>query len=541
MKTLPSKISLILLSLIVMLSACAPSSRRALNDGRDQQAKVINTEDELPPVVEQDLISTEENFAKMLEEKGSTASDYETLTENIQNGEDVMYVGYTKLKNIKSVFNRNTKELEVSGLAEIMNADKKTVRASQTFHIKGKYKAKSGTINLSPIDKEKTEGVQVRAVVTCLKSDINGKFDCARAIIDLYLKHQNNYYTEQLESTAFEKPTLIDGKEAPAKPQKPELSIEITDPEITNQVNSNTESVSATPSASAAVVIKEKVVIDDSKEEADGGLVAEVEEGDDGSIQGRFEGTAALVKLAKLFEKANDDAKDELTINPEVKQDVKGRLVLTNQAVGSPDQGRLRNASFLKTHLDSYKLSDRIVIANSSTKNYYGTQEMMNVLEAIGHKAYSYLQNRIYISRISDKDGGRLPPSKSHQNGMDVDIGYPTVQGKVGFPIVAAHGSLRKSDFSAAKTLELFKFLMTQTVSPVDRLFVDQSIITALCREAKNQGKFRGSERASYVKIFENLQHVDGHENHYHLRLRCTPNQPDCRHKIYRKMNNCAG
>ncbi len=563
MKPTMSKIPVLLLSLIMALSACAPSTQRASNTGKNQESGITNGEDELPPVVEQDLVSNTDNFQKLLEEQGKTAADYETPTQSITNGEDIMYVGYTKLKNIKSVYDRTKNELEVSGLAEIMNADKKTIRVSQTFKIKGKYKAKTGTINLRPVDEEKNEnGVQVRAVVTCLKSDLDEKYDCARAIIDLFIKHQNNYYTEQLESTAFEKPKMVGGKETPkSQPTAPEVKIEITEPEIVNPVKVTPDQEPAkpvidtkikdAPAASAAVVVK---VIDETKEEADGEAVAEVEEGDDGAIQGRYEGKAALVKLAKLFltpkdieELDSDDEDDDQVedkkqaVTPEVKKDTQGRLKLTNQAIGSPDQGRLRNASFLKTHLDTYNLTNKIVIANSSTKNYYGTQEMMNVLEAVGDKAYSFQQNKIHISRISAKQGGRLPPSVSHQNGMDVDVGYPTVQGRVGFPIVASGGSMKKSDFSIAKTLELFKFIMTQTVSPVDRLFVDQSIINRLCKEAKDSGRFKGSERAAFVKLFENMQHVAGHGNHFHMRLRCTPNQPDCRHKIYRKMNNCAG
>ncbi|MES2801188.1 MAG: penicillin-insensitive murein endopeptidase [Bdellovibrionota bacterium] len=551
-----SKISTLLLSLIIALSACAPSTQRASNQGKNQEAGIINGEDQLPPVVEQDLVSNSENFQKLLEEKGSTATDYETPTQSIKNGEDIVYVGYTTLKNIKSVFNRNSQELEVSGLAEIMNADKKTIRVSQAFKIKGKYKAKNGNINLRPVDEEKNDnGVQVRAVVTCLKSDLDNKYDCGRAIIDLFIKHQNNYYTEQLESTAFEKPKMTGGKE-------PGVKVEITEPEIQNPVKVTPDQTDEAkkpvietkvldkPAVSETTVVK---VIDETKEEADGEAVAEVEEGDDGAIQGRYEGKAALVKLAQLFltpnsskqadsadEDDDEDKQDQQAVTPDVKKDLKGRLVLTNQAVGSPDEGRLRNASFLKTHLETYNLTHKISIANSSAKNYYGTQEMMNVLEVTGDKAYSFQRNKIHISRISAKSGGRLPPSVSHQNGMDVDIGYPTVNGKVGFPIVASGGSMKKSDFSTAKTLELFKFIMTQTVSPVDRLFVDQAIINKLCKEAKETGRLKGSERAAFAKLFENLQHVDGHGNHFHMRLRCTPNQPDCRHKIYKKMNNCS-
>lgn len=495
-----TKFSSLILCLILAISSCAPSSQQQLNKTTLQNAKITEQNDpELPPIVEQEIITTDEQFQKIILENQTKAAEYETPTTAIKNGEDLMYVGFTKLKNIKSVYNRTKNELEVSGIAEIMNGDKKTIRISQEFKIKGKYIASRGTINLRPVEDSKDKkSLQVRAVVTCFKSDTDERFDCARAIIDILIKHQNNYYTEQLESTSFEKPKVV----------------------------------AVTPAVS-----KPAVVIDESKEEADPEALAEVEEGDEDSIAGRYEGKAAVVKLEKLFE---EDADDHPAETP-VQKDTKGRLRLSNQAVGSPDQGHLRNASFLKTHIESYNLADKIVIANSSPKNYYGTQEMMEVLEAIGEKVNTLQRNKIFISRISAKSGGKLPPSKSHQNGMDVDIGYFTTQGKVQFPIVASSGSLKRSDFSVAKTLEVFKFLMTQQVSPVDRLFVDQAIIHNLCQEAKSSGKFKGSEKAAYAKLFENIQHVEGHGNHFHLRLRCTSNQPDCRHRIYKKMNNCAG
>lgn len=542
MKTSQSKFLSILLTSMFVISACSPSQQRELNKNTPQNAGVAENEESLPTVVEQKVTLVEDNAEKVLEDKGKTAQ-YETPQSTIKNGEDIMYVGFTKLKNVKSIYDRSKNELEVSGLAEILNSDKKSVRVSQEFKIKGKYKASRGTINLRPTeDSKETKDFKVRAVVSCFKSDVEEKYDCDRAIIDLFIKHQNNYYTEQLESNSFTKPVVVGEKEKPAA--EPKIDLNIIEDKVT-------------------VEDKPQLVIDESKEEVDPEALAQVAEGDEDSIAGRYEGKAKLVKLAKLFfsrkeqirpgnhvddavavadDDDDDDAEDveDQEAAVVVSRDTRGRIRLNNQAVGSTDSGRLRNASFLKTHIESYNLADKVVIANPSPKNYYGTQEMMEILEAIGEKANTMEKNKIFISRISAKHGGRLPPSKSHQNGMDVDIGYFTNQGQVQFPIVASQGSLKRSDFSVEKTLEVFSFLMTQDVSPVDRLFVDQAIINALCREVKKSKKLSDSERLAYKKLFENMQHVDGHGNHFHLRLRCTPNQPDCRHRIYKKMNNCS-
>lgn len=532
------------------IAACSPSQKHDKNRNTKENAGITsNQESDLPPIVEQKISMVDDTFQKVLQDQ-EKAAQYEAPETAIKNGEDVMYVGYTKLKNVKSIYDRTKHELQVSGLAEIMNADKKTVRVSQEFSIKGKYKAQRGTINLKPTEDHKNANdIQVRAVVTCFKSEINESFDCARAIIDVFIKHKNNYYTEQLESTAFEKPKVIEAKKEVPVEQSPVDLGEV--PQTPNNQPPEPQQpvvVTLTPVAS-----KPAIVIDETLEEVDPATLSEVAEGDEDSLAGRYEGKAALVKLAKLFLASKEDKRTDESPNTENTdddedqtldlpvKDSQGRLRLQNQAVGSPDAGRLRNASFLKTHIETYNLEQKIVMANPSPKNYYGTQEMMEILEAIGEKVNTIERNKIFISRISKKTGGELPPSKSHQNGMDVDIGYFTVQGKVQFPIVASSGSIKRSDFSAEKTLEIFKFLMTQKVTPVDRLFVDQAIINNLCREAKNSGKFKGPDREAFTKLFENMQHVDGHGNHFHLRLRCTPNQPDCRHRIYKKMNNCNG
>lgn len=499
-----------------MLSSCGPSRYQANDQIKNQDAGIAAEELELPPVFDQELVSTTYSLHKMNDEK---ASQYD-YTQVIQNGDKKMYVGYSHLKNVKSVYNRTTSELEVSGVAEILTSDRKSIKASQEFHLKGEYKAKTGTINLRPVDdkKQSSDKLQIRAVVTCFKNQTVTGFDCSKAIIDVFIKDGDKYFTEQLESTTFEKPKLVGGKDSK---QATELTINVT-PE---------------QPASKTTIID----VGHDKEAVEAEDLAEQEEGDDEAIEGRYEGQAGQVELEDIFSD-NDDKKDEQNdqIDSSVKQNRNGRLMLTNQADGSPDNGRLRNASFLKTHVDTYNLADKVVIANSSTKNYYGTQEMMDILEAIGEKMHAMEKNKIFISRISAKHGGPLPPSVSHQIGMDVDLGYPTYSGQVGFPVVASNGVMKRSDYSSAKTLELFKFLMTQTVTPIDRIFADQSIINHLCRAAREAGKFSGSEKATYARLFENLQHVKGHGNHFHLRLRCVPNQPECRHKIYKKMKNCG-
>lgn len=512
------------LCLMMAVSSCAPSKYHADNRNKKQEAD-FTTEDFETPTIEQDLVSTTRHYEEWNEEK---ALKYEAPVQVIKNGERKVFVGYSRLKNIKSVYNRKNLELEVYGTAEVLNADKKSVKTSKDFHLKGKYQIKTGKISLKPAAENivagDNEGLQVRAEVICVQND-DGKYNCDKAIIDVFIKDGENFYTEQLEATSLDKPSIV-GREEKKSVETP-----------TNETPAVETPVTSATSQTDPQIDDEainEVVADDVGNQA---------EGEDEALDGRYVGQAETVELDKLFsEEKPETEKPEETEVETIINEVAGRLILRDQVAGngSPDNGRLRNASFLKTHIDSYNLVDHVIIANSSTKNYYGTQEMMNILEAIGKKMQTIQNNKIYVSRISAKNGGPLPPSVSHQIGMDVDLGYPTLSGKTAFPRVASQGILRRSDYSTAKTLEIFKFLMTQQVTPIDRIFADQSIINNLCSAARSVRQLTDQDRYALMKLFNNIQHVSGHGDHFHLRLRCTPNQPACRLKDYKKMNNCS-
>ncbi|MFN3455865.1 MAG: penicillin-insensitive murein endopeptidase, partial [Pseudobdellovibrio sp.] len=234
------------------------------------------------------------------------------------------------------------------------------------------------------------------------------------------------------------------------------------------------------------------------------------------------------------------EATKEQVIDLNFKIDRSGNVIRHNQAFGSYSGGYLRNASSLKEQQDSFNQKHLYYFHDNG--RYYGTQEAVEIVQLMGKKIYQAERNKIYVSRIAAQRGGLIRPSKSHQNGLDIDIGYPTKSGKTKFPVVVASGGSKiiSSDYSPAKTLELFKFLVTQKQYPVSRLFVDRHIIKNLCSYARETKQTENNQKAVIAKVFSILQHVDGHGNHFHLRLKCDSKRHKCLDVYYSKRSICT-
>jgi murein endopeptidase len=166
---------------------------------------------------------------------------------------------------------------------------------------------------------------------------------------------------------------------------------------------------------------------------------------------------------------------------------------------------------------------------------------MSQMIQRSADMLHQEWNKKLYMADTSDSNGGHIRPHASHQMGVDADIAYPSDVRGLKFPLVVNKNTRAyfPNNYSVGKTFELFKFYFSQPDIQVDRIFVDQRIITALCDYAKTQHETTGSNRDLVKKMFENMQHVRGHGDHFHLRLKCSPYDPGCRARVYRKMPAC--
>ncbi|AGH95346.1 penicillin-insensitive murein endopeptidase [Pseudobdellovibrio exovorus] len=236
----------------------------------------------------------------------------------------------------------------------------------------------------------------------------------------------------------------------------------------------------------------------------------------------------------------NTGNKQNRPLTPDTTQTPRGEVRPRNQAVGFPNRGRLQNATSMMTRSEALARQAYFEVAAPNMNKHFATYDMAEMIVRAGAFMNLNYTKKVYLSRVSARSGGRLPPSASHQIGNDVDLGYPTDTANK-FPLtVNNRGSHLDRNYSVEKTYNLFKYLFSQTDIKVDRIFIDQKVKNALCAHAKSKNELNGSDKDLVKRMFDNLQHVRGHRDHFHLRIKCSSHDPGCRGFNYRKIDSCS-
>jgi murein endopeptidase len=231
----------------------------------------------------------------------------------------------------------------------------------------------------------------------------------------------------------------------------------------------------------------------------------------------------------------------ERPLSPDLVQTQDGRVRPVNQAIGYPDQGRLHNATSLLTKQQALGSRAFFEVVAPARKTYFATYEMSVMIERAGNLLNQRYSKKLFVSSAAAQNGGHLKPHASHQMGTDVDLGYPSDTPGMKFPLVVKKSTRAyyPKNYSPEKTYNVFKFMFSQRDIKVDRIFVDDKIKAALCAYAKSAHETTGADKDFVNKMFQSMQHVVGHGDHFHLRLHCSPSDNGCRSRVYRKMAGC--
>ena len=193
-----------------------------------------------------------------------------------------------------------------------------------------------------------------------------------------------------------------------------------------------------------------------------------------------------------------------------------------DQVIGLPNRGNMQHPSNLK------ELASGFLFVHPTRSRFWGSVEMMRVLNALSQKSLSLPRaGALWIGDISQKSGGHLANTghRSHQNGLDADIAYPSPvkPARDGF-INMVNGGKVSSNLLVPETWELFK--AAYNAGSVDRIFVGPVVKRSLCNHARTTGEF-----VAYKELLRRLRPEPGHNDHFHLRIPCSPNQPRCRYQ----------
>lgn len=157
---------------------------------------------------------------------------------------------------------------------------------------------------------------------------------------------------------------------------------------------------------------------------------------------------------------------------------------------------------------------------------YYGHPELVRLIAELGLATRAKGLDLLMVGDLSQPRGGRMPSShRSHQNGLDADIWFtlarsPEAAGRLmdnrdDPQSMVMPGGLFISDAWGPDQ----RFLLeTAAQHPkVDRIFVNPAIKRAVCQEVKGDRSWLRKLRPWF-----------GHDAHFHVRLRCPPDSPQC-------------
>jgi penicillin-insensitive murein endopeptidase len=162
-----------------------------------------------------------------------------------------------------------------------------------------------------------------------------------------------------------------------------------------------------------------------------------------------------------------------------------------------------------------------------SRNRNWGNPRLIAFLEQLGSNAKKVGWNGLLVGDMSQPRGGpMLTGHASHQVGLDSDIWFTPMPGHV--------QTREEREFTSATqmvaenrldvdpntwTHTRTELLSTAAKDPeVERIFVNAAIKKAACREA-------GPDRSWLSK----LRPWWGHDYHFHVRLLCPPDSPDCK------------
>ncbi|MFZ3229537.1 MAG: penicillin-insensitive murein endopeptidase [Pseudobdellovibrio sp.] len=590
-----SFITLLLLSLS-FITACAKQNSTRGNPQAPKTALQNNTEakpqqQNIEPLeLEATSTDSDEEYTTITPNNSTDTipkKRYEKTAKTVQTKQATILLDQVKITNVSVTYDSSARKFSVAGHAFISDENKKDL-ADTTFSLMAIHAADDGNFSLANTDSTKTNSNEkpvVRAEVTCLSIHEDDTIDCTNAVVDFIIAYKKNFYSEQFVT----KKQVAAVSEAPTTND----SADDEDDDGTDDDEDN-----AVPVADATKMDQTKTSSTDAKDNIKAPSEKKVKvqkarlqkEGPENSISGRFQGKIKTTDLSKVFDaddeiqkvlvapvkietpkteiprpdaskktdpnKSSDkkeEPKKEVIINPNISLTANNNLRPVKQAIGEADSGYLNQASSLMDKQNILKQNAFFEVVFPDRARFYTTYEMSEMISRVGTFLNTNFKNKLFVSdiskpkgglitKLSKKSGKNIRVHASHQIGIDADLGYPTANGTTKFPVVVnmASGQYDAASFSIAKTYALFKFAFTQSDIKVDRIFADKKIKKVLCDYAKAKGELSGKDKEVVQELFKTIEHIDGHGDHFHLRLKCSDADPACRDKRYLPNTSCS-
>jgi penicillin-insensitive murein endopeptidase len=151
-------------------------------------------------------------------------------------------------------------------------------------------------------------------------------------------------------------------------------------------------------------------------------------------------------------------------------------------------------------------------VAKPERRRWFGHPLLVDLIQGVGRALAAAKLAPLAVGDLGQPRGGPAPTGHaSHQTGLDVDVWFVAAGAKAA-SMVAGLAPAKRFGARQARLVELF------AADPrVDRIFVHPVLKRALCERA-------GAARDWLRKV----RPWWGHDDHFHVRLACPPDSPDC-------------
>jgi len=206
---------------------------------------------------------------------------------------------------------------------------------------------------------------------------------------------------------------------------------------------------------------------------------------------------------------------------------------LMSLSVGYPNDGWQRRAKRLRHHR-------YLQIKPSSKDNCYGHPALVLMLERSARDIARVVHGSVMVvGDLSAKHGGRLYGHHSHQSGRDADIAFymRDKDGKLFVPdhFVAFDGEGKAKDGSGLVFDDYRNWLLLQDWvrdkrAGLAHIFISTPLKLRLIRYARRHKSFRRYVDDA-LKLLEQPEHAEIHDDHFHVRISCPHHQDEICHE----------
>jgi penicillin-insensitive murein endopeptidase len=204
-----------------------------------------------------------------------------------------------------------------------------------------------------------------------------------------------------------------------------------------------------------------------------------------------------------------------------------------NLTEGGKATGSYTNGKIIAATPFTFNSEHNVHATEVSRDTHWGSGLLVSFIESASNKMTKWYPDLVVaIGDVALQHGGRIGQHSSHQNGLDIDIPYI---GKHGFVSIISHGKV-EADFDYSQTWQFFRLVESQKImdrgvntTVLNRIFVTQQVKNGFCKWAKENNVLASPRDAD---IMRRLRPTPLHDNHFHLRLKCSPYYQSCRKQV---------